>query len=117
MYSLYGSSFDPRFALGMGFGTSGERRYLRTVFLEIPRSLAIPSIERPLPLNSYSSLTNRPPNIWPDAPPVGITDKDASHLQGGQFQVGVFAQFKVGADRRLNRARAETFLPSPRSGE
>ena len=98
MYSVYGSSCDPRFALGLGFGTSGERRYLRTVFLEIPSSLAIPSMERPLPLNSYSSLTNTPPNIWSDAPPVGIPDKDAPRLQGGQFQVGAFAHFNVGDD-------------------
>ena len=58
--------------LGFACGIPRERRYLRTVFLETPRSLAIPSMERPLPLNSYSSLTNPPPNIRSDAPPVGI---------------------------------------------
>ena len=72
-------------------GTADERTYLRTAFLEMPRSLAIPSIECPLPLNSYSSLMDPPLNIWSDAPPVGIPDNDASHLQGGQFQVGVIA--------------------------
>ena len=39
MYSLYASSFDPRFALGLGFGTPDARAYLRTVFLDTPSSL------------------------------------------------------------------------------
>ena len=78
-----------------------------TVFLEIPRPMAIPSIERPLALNSYSSLTNRPPNIWSSAPPVGIRDKDALRLLGGQFQAGVFAQFKRTVEKAPVAARTD----------
>ena len=47
MYSVYGSSFDPRCRLRFSFGTPGDRRYLRTEFREILNSLAIPRIDRP----------------------------------------------------------------------
>lgn len=36
----------------LGFGAPSQRTYLRTVFLDMPRSSAIPFIDLPLPFNS-----------------------------------------------------------------
>ena len=60
MYSLYPSSFDPHRGLRLALETSGDRRYLRTEFLDIPSSRAIPRIDRPSPFISYSSFTVLP---------------------------------------------------------
>ena len=54
-YGWYGSSFEPRFGRGIGFGTCGSPRYLRTLLGVTCSSTAIARADFPSPCSSKDS--------------------------------------------------------------
>jgi hypothetical protein len=98
MCSAYGSSFDRLGDRGAGCGSSGVRRYFRTVFREMLRVLAMLRIGAPAPCNSSSCFTVLPPSMGDVVTSRPKQVGTVTLLGMGQFYSGDLGQLTTGAD-------------------